>query len=106
MESRRQLLDLGRGGEEALFWPGAHRQGLEGILTYMNDRICIRQKEQTTGQAPQGGAAKDADKGQQTQREQGGKEQTPAQREEDRGTAETPHMRAALNHIRNSPPIV
>jgi hypothetical protein len=49
-----------------------------------------RQKEQTTGQAPQGGAAKDADKGQQTQREQGGKEQTPAQREEGRGTAETP----------------
>src|SRR3979409_1199384 len=41
MESRRQLLDLGRGGEEALFWPGAHRQGLEGILTYLNDRICI-----------------------------------------------------------------
>src|SRR3981081_1043249 len=39
MEGRRRLLDLGRRGEEALFWTSAHRQGLEGILTLLNDRF-------------------------------------------------------------------
>lgn len=28
------------GGEEALFWPSAHCQGPEGILTVLKDRLC------------------------------------------------------------------
>src|SRR5215472_4876606 len=32
------IIRLGRRGEEALFWPSAHCQGPEGILTVLNDR--------------------------------------------------------------------